>query len=82
MVSLRYWFLASTTISITSGGITTLTTGSPYSFLGSYKDGGNNQQRALQKQYPGTSYTPDSCFALANAHSYKFFGLQFGGECW
>ena len=53
-----------------------------YIYLGDYKDGGQNRLRALPKQFPGVGYTPDTCYATSKAHNYRFFGLQYGGECW
>ena len=53
-----------------------------YIYLGDYKDGGSNRLRALPKQFPGVGYTPDTCYATSKAHNYRFFGLQYGGECW
>ena len=51
----------------------------PYTLVGAYKDGA---PRAFQKQIAGTSFTPSTCYQQAKAMGYKYFGLQYGGECW
>ena len=51
-------------------------------YLGDYYDGGANRPRALQKRFPGATYTPESCYALSATYGYSIIGLQYGGECW
>ena len=52
-----------------------------YVYLGDYNDA-RFPNKALPKRFPNVGYTPYTCYTLSAANGYKYFGLQYGGECW
>ena len=50
-----------------------------YSYIGCFKDG---TPRAMEYQFLGVGYDPQSCFNVAIQAKYLYFSLQSGGECW
>ena len=53
--------------------------GTNYSYVGCYKDG---NPRAMDVQFPGVNYNPESCLHASVGFNYSYFSLQYGGECW
>ena len=53
-----------------------------YTYVGCYADGGHGFPRAMEKQFRGVRFNPQTCYAAAKAANYNYFALQFGGECW
>ena len=55
-----------------------------YLYLGVFQDVSFNEDltHSLPTKYPGSLYTPDTCFSVARVDKYSLFGLRNGGECW
>ncbi|EDO41060.1 predicted protein [Nematostella vectensis] len=62
-----------------------------YRSVGCYRDTQEGRQRPLPRlladlrpyiEWPDISKTIDKCAALAQTEGYRFFGVQFFGECW
>ena len=54
---------------------------SPYVYLGDYNDG-TFPNKALPQRFIKIGYTPETCYTISATNGYKYFGLQYGGECW
>ena len=54
---------------------------SSYIYLGDYIDG-TFPNKALPQRFTKVGYTPETCYAISSSSGYKYFGLQYGGECW
>ena len=50
----------------------------PYTYIGCYKD---TDKRALSDYFGGLKTVSD-CYNAAKAKGHKFFGLQFGDQCY
>ena len=53
-----------------------------YTYFGCYADGGHGFPRAMEKQFRGIKFNPQTCYLAAKAANFNYFSLQFGGECW
>ncbi len=58
---------------------TTTVTVAKFSGLGCWTDG---NPRAMSMNYAGLTHTADTCYVAAMTGRYKYFALQYGGECW
>ncbi|KAJ3165020.1 hypothetical protein HK101_000308, partial [Irineochytrium annulatum] len=59
---------------------TTAAAASGWNSIGCMVDSGN--PHTFAHQFPGSTYTFETCSSNAAAAGYTYFGLEYGGECW
>lgn len=57
-------------------------TAAPYRYIGCYGDDGSPRRLPVLLHSSATSNSIDLCYQAATKAGYRYFGVQYGAECW